>query len=553
MQLTPIADLKVVQLKAICKRLKLSTSGVKADLQATLRAHARQMNYRRSEDLKDFVVNTDNIDSDDDEPEIVASTAAPATLPASLALPSVTSPAPIPTSAFAFPSPAPIPTSSFAFPAVSTTASSSAKPDAQMTTRSRLQDLQRDQHSRTESVATLCGGTSIINTANIQGGLYSTVSTAAQSGSWIPHSARPSNSWSKGTQNGTAPTSAPFSTTKTSPPVTPPTSYAFNSAGVNKRSRDSLRKESSDIRLVTSRSPEDIEALLDSLENLAAIYEWTGAETMTVLRTKLSPSIQREACIEPTMSFETASRQLRKRLGYSHQKLTTKIEMLQRNRSESAGQAFSRLINLLSASGSIYPSLPAEAKQQLLRTSLRKILRPREYENFYLSWIGNQQTTDLAAIAEIISLLEGNWSSPEARIIGDVDADEYDLNVASRGTNCHLCGEAGHYMRECTLLTGIRQMGTLATRMDQMEAMALRQDECLNRLLTSIEQIAKTSQAACNSTMQPQQHVPTVQSEGQRRGNRGPKKPFCRVCPLTSDGHPPRHYWQECPQSRSSQ
>jgi hypothetical protein len=154
MQLTPIADLKVVQLRAICKRLKLSTTGVKSDLQATLRAHAREMNYRRTSDLQDFVVNTDNIDGDDDEPKIVASTAAPATLPASLAQPSVTSPAPIPKS-------------SFAFPAEATTASSSANPDAQVTAISLLQHLRRDRHSRTENFATLCGETSVTNTANI--------------------------------------------------------------------------------------------------------------------------------------------------------------------------------------------------------------------------------------------------------------------------------------------------------------------------------------------------------------------------------------------------
>lgn len=535
MQLTPISELTVVQLKSICKRLKLSKAGNKADLQATLRAHARQMNYRRTDDLKEYVVNTDNLGDEDEEVEPVASTAAPAALPASLTLPSVTSPAPIPTS-------------SFAFPAVVTTASSSEKPAAQGPAMSLLQDIQRERHSRAESIASLCGGTSVTASTTRQSGLYS---TAFPQRSWIPDSTRSENPWSLGTPNRTVPTSAPFNSPKTSPPVTPPTSYGFNSAGVNEaRSRDSLRKEAADIRMVSSRSPEEIESLLDSLENLASIYDWSPAQMMTVLRTKLSPSIQRECCITPSMTFETASTQLRKRLGYSHQKLTTKIEQLQRLRTESASQAFSRLINLLSASGSVYPSLPEEARQQLLRTSLRKVLRPREFEMFFISWISNSQTTDLAAIAEIISLLEGNWGN-EVGVVGEAGADEYDLNVA-RSTNCHLCGEAGHYMRQCDLLNGIRQMGTLASRMDQMEAMALRQDECLNRLLTSIESIAKTSQAACNATVQPQHQVPVVQQEGHRRGNRGPKKPFCRTCPLTSDGHPPRHYWQECPTSQSS-
>ena len=91
MQLTPISELTVVQLKSICKRLKLSKAGNKADLQATLRAHARQMNYRQTDDLKEYVVNTDNLGDEDEETEPVASTAAPAALPASLALPSASS------------------------------------------------------------------------------------------------------------------------------------------------------------------------------------------------------------------------------------------------------------------------------------------------------------------------------------------------------------------------------------------------------------------------------------------------------------------------------
>ena len=214
MQLTPIADLKVTQLRAICKRLKLSTAGNKPDLQATLRAHARLLNYRRTDDLKDYVVNTDNIDEEgEEEVESVASTVAPVTQSVPSAFPSVTSPAPVSTALFAY-------------PALVTTTSSSVKPASQMTAMSLVEDVQRDRHTRTESIASLCGGTNVTSSTSRQ----NPFSTGSPQRSWIPS-----------TENRILPTSAPFNSTKTSPPLTPPTTYAINSAGVNNaRSRDNL-------------------------------------------------------------------------------------------------------------------------------------------------------------------------------------------------------------------------------------------------------------------------------------------------------------------------
>ncbi|CAG5104209.1 Oidioi.mRNA.OKI2018_I69.chr1.g1144.t1.cds [Oikopleura dioica] len=157
-------------------------------------------------------------------------------------------------------------------------------------------------------------------------------------------------------------------------------------------------------------------------------------------------NIKRECGFTMAMSYEEAAAKLRKRLGYNHSKLTMKIEAMTRGRGETISEAYSRLMNLLSSSGSVYENLPEEAQKQLIRTSLKRILRPQEYQQFFTVWISHQMTTSLAEIADILALLEGSWTVSEP--INDPDTLGYDLNAAYRDIKCHLCS-GPHFLKDC--------------------------------------------------------------------------------------------------------